>query len=152
MGSNVQADVPMRPDVATYPGRILAAISAGIAFVMVVVYLLVIRSQGDGMGIRVFVVSSCIAAAGACAAGASWSSSPQRRLVLMAAAAGGLISLGIIGMWSIGFPLFVAGVLMTVGSLRMAPSVERSRGSRLRALVAGIMAFLLPVAILFTPR
>ena len=152
MGSNVHADVPVRPESTKRPGTILAAVAAGIAFVMVVVYLLLIQNQGDGMGLRVLLISSCIAAAGACAAGAAWSSSPHRRLVLMAAAAGGLISLGIIGMWSIGFPLFIGGVLATIGAVRLASSIGHAGRSRLPAVAAGVAAFLLPVAVLFTPR
>ena len=144
--------MPVRPESTKRPGAILATVAAVLAFVMVVVYLIVIKNQGDGMGLRVPLVASCVAVAGACAAAAAWSSSPHRRLVLMAAAAGGLLSLGIIGMWSIGLPLFIGGVLTTIGSVRLARSVGRAGPSRLPALAMGVAAFLLPVAILFAPR
>jgi hypothetical protein len=131
---------------------VLSAIAGGLAFLMLVVYLAIIRSQGDGPELRVILIASCIAAAGSCAVAAAWPASPHRRLVLMTAAAGGLISLGIIGMWSIGLPLFVGGVLATIGSIRLAHSIGRNGPSRLPALAAGIAGFLLPVAVLFTPR
>ncbi len=118
MGSQLQVGTPVQPEAGRRPGVILASIAAGIAFAMDVVYLIVIRNQGDGMGIRVLVVASLIAAAGACAAGAARSASPDRRLVLMSGAAGGLISLGILGMFSIGLPLLIAGVLATIGAAR----------------------------------
>ncbi len=133
------------------PGAVLAAIAAGLAFVMVVVYLVIIRNQGNGVGVRVLLIASCIAAAGACAAAAAWWSIPQRRLLMMAVAAGGLISLGIIGMFSIGFPLFIGGVLATIGSARLASSIGRAGPSRLPAMAARVAGFLLPVAVLFTP-
>jgi|GEM_PF-5930280 len=152
MSANVLADVPARPDLKKGPGAVLAAIAAGLAFVMVVVYLVIIRSQGDGVGLRVLLIASCIAAAGTCAIAAAWLSIPQRRLVMMAAAAGGLISLGIIGMFSIGFPLFIGGVLATIGSVRLARSIGTAGPSRLPALAAGVAGFLLPVAVLFTPN
>ncbi len=152
MGVHVQPDIPVRPGSVKRPGVILAAVAAGIAFGMVVIYLLLIRRQGDGIGLRVLLVASCVLAAGTCAAGAVWSASRQRRLVLMAAAAGGLTSLGIIGMWSIGLPLFIGGVLMIIGSVRLAHALRGAGRSRLPALAASVAAFFLPVAVLFTPR
>lgn len=151
MRANVLADVPARPDLKKGPGTVLAAIAAGLSFVMVGVYLAIIWNQGDGLGLRVLLIASCMIGAGLCAAAAAWWSIPQRRLVMMAAAAGGLISLGIIGMYSIGFPLFIGGVLATIGSVRLARSIGRAGPPRLPALAAGVAGFLLPVAVLFTP-
>lgn len=152
MSANALTDVPARPDLQKGPGVVLAAIAAGLAFVMVMVYLVIIANQGNGAGLRVVLIASCIAAAGACAVAAAAWSIPRRRLPMMAAAAGGLISLGIIGMFSIGFPLFIGGVLATIGSAQLAGSIGRGGPSRLPALAAGVAAFLLPVAVLFTPN
>jgi hypothetical protein len=61
------------------------------------------------------------------------------RFALRAAAAGGLLGLGILGAWSIGLPLVVAGILIVVVLGRTA-RVAGSRLGRLMGLVAAVLA------------
>lgn len=73
-------------------------------------YAVIIRVQGSSLlDPRVLFVSMLIAAT-AVLAGSQPSADGQIRLVCGAAATGGLLGAGVVGIYSIGLPLLVAGV------------------------------------------
>jgi hypothetical protein len=84
----------------------------------------------------VTLVAGAILLAGAAAAVATLANlSISIRLVLFAAAAGGLLSLGVLGLFSIGLPLFVAGILSSISWQRVWA------GTGDRRLVPSLLAF-----------
>ncbi len=89
------------------------------------VYLWIIFDQGDVESGRVAVVSVFILAVSALAfVGAFAAALPaRRRLVVFGAATGGLITAGVLGLFSIGLPLLVAGMACGVAWARFARSV-----------------------------
>lgn len=60
-----------------------------------------------------------------------------------------MLSLGYLGIFSVGLPLLVGGVLSSVGAVRVWSSVELGHAARLGAPVVAIVAACLPVLGLF---
>jgi hypothetical protein len=124
------ADQPGRRDIA---GSRLGTAAAVLAIGTDLLYLGIIVSQDPVEWGRVILVAGAILLAGAAAGVAALAHlRVATRLVLLAAAAGGLLSLGVLGLFSIGLPLFVAGVLSEIswqrvwagtGDRRLAPSL-----------------------------
>lgn len=96
--------------------RSAAAIGAAcIAAVMEVIYLTIILDQEDLSDVaRVGFVAAAIVAVVAAAAVGGSRSDPARRLPFLGAATGGSLMLGYLGLFSIGLPLLVAGVLAAI--------------------------------------
>lgn len=134
------------------PGRLLASCSAAIALVIDAAYLAIILGQDDNGWPRVIAVATCIAIAGIAAALVAWADIPAHtRLVMVGGAAGAFLSLGVIGLFSIGLPLFVAGILMVIAWVRSARSVpqavDRGPARPVIALVLGIAAPIAAIAL-----
>jgi len=125
---------------------VAALVAAFIAVADDVLYILLIRSQGnfrDDPG-RVVFVASYLAGAVAVAAAAAFVQRPEVRVVLLGAATGAFFGLGVLGALSIGLPLVAAGVLTTVSWIRAAGS---DQPSSVKAL-AGALAAMTPVVLI----
>jgi len=93
----------------------LAALSALIALLMTVVYVAVIRSQGDDSPAW-WVLAVLIGAAGLAGAGARQDTA--RRAPMLAVAGALLLLLGFLAIFSIGLPVVAAGLLALVAAVR----------------------------------
>ncbi len=109
-----------------------------------VLYLVLIAGQGDLGRTRVWIVALMLAAVAACCLVAAVMRDDRVRPVAAWTGAGGLLSLGVLGIFSIGLPLLVAGILMVVAALRIG--VPKGGGA---AAAAGFfVAALLPWVLL----
>lgn len=121
-------------------------IAALIAFADDALYVLLIRSQGsfqDDLG-RVVFVAVFIASEATIALGAALVGRPAVRTVLLGAASGGLLGLGLLGAFSIGLPLVVAGVLTAVAWTQSTrpgqPTSVKSLSLVIAVVAVGILA------------
>jgi hypothetical protein len=106
-----------------------------------IAYALLIRAQGSSLlDARVVFVSLFIAAAAALAAVAAFAADGNARLLCGAAATGGLIGAGVIGIWSIGLPLLVAGIFAALAWSRAKKNHRVSSAERLLSVGAAIAA------------
>jgi hypothetical protein len=131
----------------TEDGRIAGPWLGGAAGIVGLVvegaYLVIISGQGDLRSGRVSAVSVCIfVASGLALVGAlAPSLSTRTRLVVLGAATGGLLTLGVLGIFSIGLPLLVAGVLCGVAWRRFARAARSvPAGAPLLSSFAAIFA------------
>jgi hypothetical protein len=104
-------------------GRSIAVAAGVLAGLTLVLYGAVISQQSTRDMVRVGLVVALLLAAVAGVIVAVGAASAEMRAGAGTVAAGLLLSLGVLGMFSVGLPLFVAGVLMVVwivrsGSLR----------------------------------
>ena len=133
-------------DTTTAPRRGVwpAAVAAGLVACDLVLYLVVISNQGDlGRG-RVWIVAMMLLVVAACCVLAAVRRDDRVRPITAWAGAGGLLSLGVLGIFSIGLPLLVAGILMMAAAMRMGIA----RGSEVAAAVAFVVAAVVPWALL----
>jgi len=99
-----------RPEIR----RLWIAVAAGTTGLVVdAIYIGIILAEGDAEAGRVGTFAILVAAYSLVAIGAGLAARlPERtRLVMLAAAAGGLLTAGVLGIFSIGLPLLVAGIL-----------------------------------------
>src|ERR671922_584706 len=101
-----------------------------IAFGMDVVYLFVLRSEGEGdlQRARPQLIAASIAASAAAAFVSPLLREPRLRLALLAAAAFTLLAWGFVGMFTIGLPVFAGGVLLLVPASRAADELSTAEG------------------------
>jgi hypothetical protein len=135
--------------VVTRPaGSRLGIAAAVIAIATDALYLAIIVSQDPVEWGRVIAVAGCILAFGGSAGWASvGTSSSPTRLVLLAIGAGGLLTLGFLGLFSIGLPLFVAGILTVVAWQRVwAETGSQSPRAGLPSAFGFLAAALVPFA------
>jgi D-alanyl-lipoteichoic acid acyltransferase DltB (MBOAT superfamily) len=133
-------------DTTTVPrrGMWLAVAAVAIVVCMFVLYLVLIAGQGDlGVG-RVWFVALMLTAAAACCLVAAVVRDDRIRPVAAWTGAGGLLSLGVLGIFSIGLPLLVAGILMVVAALRIGVT----KGGGAPAAAGFFVAALVPWALL----
>lgn len=103
---------------------LLAAISAGIALIMVGVYVALIRQEGNQQVVIWFVAGLAVAAFLSLYGVAR--AAPRRRLALTFSGLT-MTVFGVVSILSIGFPILVAGVLSLVAAGRRGtPAVEKS--------------------------
>jgi hypothetical protein len=122
-------------------------IAALIAFADDALYILLIRSQGNAQDARVMFVAVFIASEAVVALGAALVDTPAVRTVLLGAASGGLLALGLLGLFSIGLPLVVAGLLTTVAWTRSIGPGQPSPVKPLSFAVALVAVMVLAVGI-----
>jgi hypothetical protein len=106
-------------------------VAAVVAVATDALYLAIIRSQGlgePGDWVTVTVVASAILAFAACAGVAALAPGPTlpARRVLLLVATVGLFVMGVLGIFSIGLPLLVAGVLCLIAWTRTAAATGRA--------------------------
>jgi asparagine N-glycosylation enzyme membrane subunit Stt3 len=105
-------------------------------------YLGVINTQGGSnpQFLRAPFVAAFIAVMAVCAALSSRASAARLRPLLLGASAAGLLLLGFFGIFSIGLPLMVAGVLAglgLIGSLAQAKPSAETAGKAAVAIAVG---------------
>jgi hypothetical protein len=132
-------------------GSAAAVVAGAVVLGMDVVYVLVLRSEGEGdlNRTRPQLIAASLAAAGAVALGGWLVREPRLRLALLSAAAFTLLGWGFLGMFSIGAPVFAAGVLLLFPTGRAADGVSGSEAFAITA-AAGISALALIGVILGT--
>ena len=120
-----------------------AAIVAGTA----VWYGVTIVGQGDRLTSPrpMFVLAALSAAVALLVGGALWEGRPVGPL-LLAAASGGLLMLGVIGLFSIGIFLLLAGTLAAVVTIAAVRHRDRGGWSALLAAVSSVAVILLSFA------
>jgi hypothetical protein len=126
-------------------------VAAALTLATDVVYVLVIQSQGEGDldRTRARLIAASLAAA-ASAALAGWLVQDARiRLALLGAAAFTMLAWGFLGMFTIGLPIFLAGVLLLFSSARAAAEVPDLEAFAITA-AAGISALVLAGTIVAT--
>jgi hypothetical protein len=125
-----------------FAGPRLAMVAGIVGLVVDAAYLGIIFDQGDVEAGRVAVVSVFVLAVSALALVGAVASAPSSgtRLVVLGAATGGLLTVGVLGIFSIGLPLLVAAVLCAVGYAQVARAVRPvPAGAPLLATLAGIV-------------
>lgn len=131
---------PDRPEVR----RSWVAVAAGITGLVVdAIYVGIILAEGEAEGGRVGVVAILMAAYSLVAIGAGLAAGlPERtRLVMLGASAGGLLTAGVLGIFSIGLPLLVAGTLCCFGWMSVARGAHPMRnGSPILSALAAVGA------------
>jgi hypothetical protein len=141
----VSAHARPTPLVPARPSR-LGLSAAAIAVAVDVAYVWIIAAQGGPTdGARVAFVALAIAAAAACAGIGSTRPSPLARLPWLGAATGALVGLGVIGLFSIGLPLLVAGFLAGMASLTTSGSA--GLGHPRERTLAAVFGLAAPVAL-----
>jgi hypothetical protein len=123
------------------PGRAAAIIACVLAFADAGLYLALIVAQGEAETGFVALTAASIVTLGLLAGvgGLARSWSIRARLIVLGAAAGGLFALGVLGIFSIGLPLLVAGVCTVIAWSRLAASVHPvPDGAPILSAVAGI--------------
>jgi hypothetical protein len=114
----------------------LGLIAMAIVAITDVGYLAIIVAQGGPSDVaRVAFVATAIAAVAACAGIGATRARPIDRLPWLGAATGTLLVLGYLGLFSIGLPLFVAGVLTAIGWITTSGSAGPGRRARVLAVV-----------------
>jgi hypothetical protein len=120
-----------------------SAVAAGTT----VLYLAIIRSQGDQTVAAVTPWAVTLLICAVLGVVASYVESPRLRSLLFAATAGTMLGVGFLAIFSIGTLLILAGVLFAVAASRAAPS-ERLRDSVMPLVVATAACIVAPAALL----
>ena len=126
----------------TIPGKGAVGAAAGVGIVIDATYLWLIVGEGDDGLARALFVAAFIAASvtAALVAGSAAGISVRTRLVLLGVATGGFLSIGVLAILSLGFPLLVAGALCAIGWARFARSVRVPTGALLVSALAMVGA------------
>ena len=135
------------PSARVWTAFVAGAITLG----MDVVYVLILQSEGEGdlHRARPQLIATSLAASAAVALGGWRVRDPRLRLALLAAAAFTLLAWGFLAMFSIGLPVFVAGVLLLVSASHAANEVSTRDGFAITA-TAGTLALVFAGTILAT--
>jgi hypothetical protein len=124
----------------------LGLASAAVALATDALYLSVIFSEGDRHNLdRVVVVATAIAAAGAASLAGSLAGGPRERALLLSTAAAILVVWGVIGVFSIGAFLLVAGALAGLAAARVQGA---GRGAVAAGLALAAAVLVLSIAAL----
>jgi hypothetical protein len=127
-------------------GSVPALLSACIAFVTAVVYVLVIVAQGDADVLAAALVTAWIVGLGSCALIGGLRTAPDR-VIALGAATGGMFGAAVLSLSSIGALLLIAGVCALLAWMRACAEAS-ARQNQLGAL-AGIGAALGFLAVVF---
>jgi hypothetical protein len=127
-------------------GFLPAVIAAGITFATVVLYIVLIVSQGEEDVAGVIVIAIYLAGLGACALAGAVRTRPDR-VIPLGIASGGLVGAAIISLLSIGILLLVAGVFALVAWMRAG--VGASRRDQFLGGIGGAVAAFAFVAVAF---
>lgn len=128
-----------------------ALVAGALALAMDVIYVLVLQSEGEGdLGrARARLIAASLAAAAAVSLGGWLVRDARVRLGLLSAAAFTMLAWGFLGMFTIGLPIFVAGLLLLVPASRAAEEVPTITAFAITGLT-GAAALVLAGAILGT--
>ena len=135
-----------RPARDRPPGSSPALVSAFISFLVAIVYVVVIVSQGDVDVPAAALVAGWIVGLGVCALLGGLRAGPER-VIALGAATGGLFGAAVLALFSIGALLLVAAIFALVAWIRAGADVS-TRQNQLGAL-AGIGTALGFLALVF---
>jgi hypothetical protein len=139
----------VRPTVLRHewPAFLAGALTLG----MDVVYILLLSAEGEGDldRVRTRLIATSLAAASAASFGGWLVGDPRLRLGLLNAASLTMLAWGFLGMFSIGLPVFVAGVVLLVSVGRTAQQVPLAEAYAI-TLVTGVAALVLAGSIVAT--
>jgi hypothetical protein len=126
-------------------------VAGAIALGMDVLYVVILQSEGEGdlHRARTQLIAASLAASAAIALGGWRVREPRLRLALLTAASFTLLAWGFLAMFSIGLPVFVAGMLLLVSASRVADEVPTPEAFVVTA-ATGVSALVLVGAILTT--
>jgi membrane protease YdiL (CAAX protease family) len=133
------------------PARAWTALVAGaIALGVDVLYVVILRSEGEGdlHRTRPQLIAASLAASAVVALGGWLVREPRLRLGLLTAASFTLLAWGFLAMFSIGLPVLVAGALLLATTDRAAEGVSTSEGFAITAATA--VSALVLVALIVT--
>jgi hypothetical protein len=133
------------------PARAWTALVAGaIALGVDVLYVVILRSEGEGdlHRARPQLIAASLAASAVVALGGWLVREPRLRLGLLTAASFTLLAWGFLAMFSIGLPVLVAGALLLATTDRAAEGVSTSEGFAITAATA--VSALVLVALIVT--
>jgi membrane protease YdiL (CAAX protease family) len=133
------------------PARAWTALVAGaIALGVDVLYVVILRSEGEGdlHRTRAQLIAASLAASAVVALGGWLVREPRLRLGLLTAASFTLLAWGFLAMFSIGLPVLVAGALLLATTDRAAEGVSTSEGLAITAATA--VSALVLVALIVT--
>ena len=101
-------------------GAWIALLAGAITLGMDVLYVVILRSEGEGdlHRARTQLIAASLAGSAAIALGGWRVREPRLRLALLTAASFTLLAWGFLAMFSIGLPVFVAGILLLVAASR----------------------------------
>jgi len=127
-------------------------VAAAIAFAVAPWYVSLIASQSrdDLLAPRVWLVALYILGGGVLAAFSALARG--QRGSTSAAACGALVFVGVIGLFSIGMPLLLAGVLAAFGTGRVLSGKGQTGSSRATALAVALLVIAVGVAGLFATQ
>jgi hypothetical protein len=125
---------------AIRPGTIPFAVAASMATAVGVLYLQVIGSQGDLDAVVVWFFAVLVFGVALATLVAAFVAAAAFRVYLGVSATALLVLAGILGVFTIGMPLLVAGVFTLVGTIRAWPRSEASPA------VAAVVALLTLIA------
>jgi hypothetical protein len=117
-----------------------AVVAAGITAGTDVAYLIIIASEGFGFTARVVVVASFLALMALASLLGGRRSPSVGSALMLGTASGGLIGAGILGMFSIGLPLLIAGAFATIAWVRVLHSVPVRRDVLFASVPAAVLA------------
>ncbi len=128
-----------------------ALVAAALTLGMDVVYVLVLQSEGEGdlNRARARLIAASLAGSAGVTLGGWLVRDPRLRLGLLGAASFTMLAWGFLGMFTIGLPIFVAGILLLVAASRAAEEVPVPEGFTITA-VAGLSALVLAGVIVAT--
>jgi hypothetical protein len=125
-------------------------ISAGVAATVAVIYLIVIHAQDHRFSSRsIFIAAYLVVVAGTLLAGMR-SKSPSMKAALLAGGANSLILVGFLGLFSIGLPLLVAGILSLPATARALSETPRPWGPAIVGLASLVAVAVIIAGILGT--
>src|SRR5258706_1643357 len=103
-------------------------VSAGIAFAMAVAYLFIIHRQDHGFASRVVFIATFLVAIALALFASVRVGSPLLKATLLSGGAMSLIALGFLGLFSIGLPLMIAGIVVMPPATRAVQEAPRPWG------------------------
>ena len=128
-----------------------ALVAGAIVLGMDVLYVVILRSEGEGdlQSTRTQLIVASLAASAAVALGGWLLREPHLRLALLTAASFTLLGWGFLALFSIGLPIFVAGILLFVSASHAVDGVSTTERSAITA-ATGVSALVLVAAIIAT--
>jgi len=140
------------PPTRSTRSRTLApeTVAAGITVVVDLAYVVLVMSQHDGFTARhLFISLHLLVIAGVLVAGTR-AQGPVARAGLLAGAANSLILVGFLGLFSIGLPLLIAGLMTMPALARVLSSLSRPMGPAVVGLATLIAAAIMIGGLLAT--
>lgn len=113
-------------------------IAAAIAGATAIVYIVVIVGQGEAEVGRVILVLAMILTGAVAAAVGGSAADPSVERLLLGGASGLLLSLGFLGLFSIGLLLLIAGIVSTIAWVRAMAAGGAARGWSALTFLGGV--------------